>query len=250
MHRLCVVAALTFVLVLALATAGISYAQDASPDQPAAGAGSSLGSQLVTAEFAASRAVPAAEVAPALGATAAEGASRTPGSTPAPAALPATPQPKFAYGSRNDFRWQLALGIALVRFRSPFYYATAVGVNTSVTFFANDWLGVEGALTTAFAPPIYVNEHVKYAGYGGGPKIAWRGRKWEPWAHAIVGGLHIVPKPGDQSETGFELLVGGGADYRIYPHLSARVEVDWLKTHVFGAWENSGQANANIVLHF
>jgi hypothetical protein len=192
----------------------------------------------------------AAGVAPALGAAAVEGAPRTLGSTPAPEALPAAPQPKFAYGSRNDFRWQLALGIALVRFRSPFYYATGIGVNTSVTFFANDWLGVEGALTTAFAPPIYVNEHVKYAGYGGGPKIARRGRKWEPWAHAIVGGLHIVPKPGDQSETGFELQVGGGADYRIYPHLSARVEVDWLKMHVFSAWENSGQANANIVLHF
>src|SRR5216684_3632094 len=151
---------------------------------------------------------------------------------------------------RDDFRWQLALGVALVRFRSPFYYATAVGVNTSLTYFTNEWFAVEGSLTTAFAPTINVNEHVKYAGYGAGPKIAGRGKKWEPWAHAIVGGLHIVPKTAGNSKNGFELQIGGGVDYRIFPHLSARVEVDWLRTHVFGAWENSGQANADIVLHF
>ena len=47
--------------------------------------------------------------------------------------LPAAPDPKFVYGSRDDFRWQLALGVTLVRFRSPFFYATGVGTNTSVT---------------------------------------------------------------------------------------------------------------------
>src|SRR5579864_2323940 len=159
-------------------------------------------------------------------------------------ALPAAPTPRFAYGSRSDYRWQLALGIALVRFRSPFYYATAVGVNTSVTYFTNEWLGVEGVINTAFAPTINMNEHVKYAAYGGGPKVTWRRAKWEPWAHVIVGGVHVQPKTANNGPNGFELEVGGGADYRIYPHLSARLEVDWLKTHVFGLWGNSAQANA------
>jgi hypothetical protein len=164
--------------------------------------------------------------------------------------LPAAPQPRYVYGNRNDFRWQLALGISIVRFRSPFYYATGVGTNTSVTYFTNEWLGVEGNVNTGFAPTIFLNENVKYLGYGAGPKVAWRRAKWEPWAHTVIGGMHILPKLATFSKNGFELQVGGGADYRIYPHLSARIEVDWIKTHVFGAWENSGSANADIVLHF
>lgn len=174
-----------------------------------------------------------------------------PRSFAAPAeAAPASPNPKFAYGSRNDFRWQLALGVALLRFRSSIYYATGVGTDTSVTYFTNEWLGVEGKINTAFAPAINLNEHVKYFSYGGGPKISWRGRRWEPWAHTIVGGAHILPQTGDNSKHGLGVQVGGGADYRIFPHLSARVGVDWVRTHLFGEWQNSGQANADIVLHF
>jgi opacity protein-like surface antigen len=164
--------------------------------------------------------------------------------------VPATPDPKFVYGSRDDFRWQLALGVSLLRFRSSIYYATGVGTDTSVTYFTNEWLGVEGKINTAFAPTIYLNEHVKYFSYGAGPKIAWRARKWEPWAHTIVGGAHILPQTGANSKSGFGLQVGGGADYRIFPHLSARVGVDWIRTHLFGEWQNSAQANADIVLHF
>ncbi len=216
--------------MLALAAAGVARAQD--PLGPFSQAKLSVAPGAETMSAAAE---PAAKALPA------EAAAEP---------LPAAPRPKFVFGSRDDYRWQLALGVALVRFRSPFYYATAVGVNTSVTYFTNEWFAVEGNLNTAFAPTIYLNEHVKYAGYGAGPKMAWRRAKWEPWAHAIVGGLHILPKTANNSKNGFELQIGGGADYRVLPHLSARVEVDWLRTHVFGAWENSGQANADIVLHF
>jgi opacity protein-like surface antigen len=173
-----------------------------------------------------------------------------PASVAAPEPLPASPAPKYVYGSRDDFRWQLGLGISLVRFRSSLYYATGVGTNTSITYFTSDWLGVEGNLNTAFAPTINQNEHVKYVSYGGGPKIAWRARKLEPWAHAILGGVHILPQTAGFSQNGLALQVGGGADYRIYPHLSARLELDWVKTHLFGDWQNSAQANLDIVLHF
>jgi len=164
-------------------------------------------------------------------------------------ALPAVPDPKFVYGSRDDFRWQLALGVTVLRFRSSKYYATGIGTNTSLTYFTNEWFGVEGDLSTSFAPTIYQNEHVKYFSYGGGPKIAWRARKWEPWMHAIVGGAHIQPQA-TGSRNGFEFMAGGRADYRNFPHLLARVEVDWVRTHLFGEWQNNAQANADIVLHF
>src|SRR6267378_555165 len=169
---------------------------------------------------------------------------------PAEASAPAAPNPKFAYGSRDDYRWQIGLGVSLVRFRSSLFYATAVGTNTSVTYFTNDWLAVEGAVNTAFAPTIYHNDHVKFFSYGAGPKIAWRARKLEPWAHVIGGGMHILPQTAGHSQNGFAFHIGGGVDYRFYPHLSLRGEVDWIKTHVLGEWGNSAQANIDIVLHF
>ena len=173
-----------------------------------------------------------------------------PGALAEPAEPSPAPSPKYVYGSRDDYRWQLALGISLVRFRSSLYYATGVGSNTSVTYFTNEWLGVEGSVNTAFAGTINQNQHVKYVSYGGGPKVAWRARKWEPWLHTIVGGAHILPQTAGFSQNGFGLQVGGGMDYRIYPHLSARLELDWVRTHFFSEWQNSAQANLDIVLHF
>ena len=165
-------------------------------------------------------------------------------------AFPAAPNPKFVYGSRDDYRWQLALGISLLRFRSSFFYATGVGTNTSITYFTNDWFAVEGNANTSFAPTIYQNEHVKVFSYGAGPKIAWRARKLEPWAHFIAGGIHVLPQTAGHSQNGVALQIGGGVDYRFYPHLSARAEVDWVKTGVLGEWGNSAQAALDVVLHF
>src|SRR2546430_819703 len=34
----------------------------------------------------------------------------------------AAPEPRFVFGGRDDFRFQLALGMSLVRFRSQVYY--------------------------------------------------------------------------------------------------------------------------------
>jgi opacity protein-like surface antigen len=163
-------------------------------------------------------------------------------------AVPASPDPKSTHDNGGD--WQLALGVSLLRFRSSVYYATAVGTDTSVTYFARDWLGVEGSIITGFAPTIYLNEHVKYLSYGAGPKIAWRRHKWEPWAHTIVGGVHIQPQTASNSRNGLGLQVGGGVDYRILPRLSARLGVDWVGTRMFGQWQNSGQAHVDVVLHF
>jgi opacity protein-like surface antigen len=169
---------------------------------------------------------------------------------PAEALPAASPDPKFAYGTRDDYRWQLGLGVSLVRFRSSFYNATGVGTHTSLTYFTNEWFAVEGTGTTSFAPTIFKNDHVKFFGYGGGPKVAWRARKLEPWAHFIAGGMHILPQTAGHSQNGVALQTGGGVDYRFYPHLSVRAEVDWIKTHVLGEWGNSAQANIDIVLHF
>src|SRR5207245_9048674 len=91
---------------------------------------------------------------------------------PLAAAEPAapSPKPKFVYGSRDDYRWQLGLAVTWVRFRSSIFNASAVGFKTSVSYFTNEWFGVEGNVTAAFAPQIFDREHVKIAIYGAGPK--------------------------------------------------------------------------------
>ena len=116
---------------------------------------------------------------------------------PAPAALPAAPDPKPRYilGDRDDYRWQLALGVEFIRFQSSRIDASLVGLNTTITYFTNDWFAVEGNLVTGFAPTIYEAEHVKYFGGAGGIRIGTRRARFEPWGHALVGAAIYSPKP-------------------------------------------------------
>src|SRR5260370_1964999 len=104
-----------------------------------------------------------------------------------------SPRPKFLYGGRDDYRWELGLGVTWLRFRSSAFNASAVGINTSVVYFTNEWFGIEGDITAAFAPTIFANEHLKIATYGAPPKITWRQKQWEPRFHGIFAGPHHPP---------------------------------------------------------
>jgi hypothetical protein len=165
---------------------------------------------------------------------------------------PATPSPKprFVYGGRDDYRWQLGLSLALVRFNSSQFNATAIGIKTSVAYFLNEWLGVEGSVTAAFSPSTIGNNHVKLLIYGGGPKVAWRQKRWEPWLHGIFGGAHLQPQTAGGSRSSFAIEAGGGADYRWNPHLSFRAEGNYLRTGFFSQSQNNFQISGGAVLHF
>lgn len=170
---------------------------------------------------------------------------------PAPAE-PATPSPKprFVYGGRDDYRWQLGLSLAWVRFNSSQFNANAIGVETSVAYFLNEWLGVEGSATAAFSPTTLGNNHVKVLIYGGGPKVAWRQKRWEPWLHGIFGGAHEQPQTAGHSRNSYGILAGGGADYRWNPHLSFRAEGNYVRTGFFGQSQNNFELAGGAVLHF
>ena len=169
---------------------------------------------------------------------------------PRPTLPSPAPDPKFLYGGRDDFRWQLAIGADWFRFRSSIFNASAVGVKSSVTYFTNEWFGIEGNVSATFAPEIFDREHVKVLVYGAGPKIAWREKKWEPWAHAIIGGSHEQPQTAGNSKNAFAVQVGGGADYRINPRLSGRLEADWVHTSYFSQSQNNFELMGGVVFHF
>ncbi len=160
------------------------------------------------------------------------------------------PKPKFLYGGRDDYRWELGLAASLLRFQSSVFNASAVGINTSVVYFTNDWFGIEGNITAVFAPTILVREHVKIGTYGAGPKIAWRQKRWEPWLHGIFGGAHEQPQIAGQSRNSYVLKAGGGADYRWNPRISFRLEGDYVRTGFFNQSQNDLQVAGGIVFHF
>ena len=167
-------------------------------------------------------------------------------------AEPATPSPKprFVYGGREDYRWQLGLSLAWVHFNSSQFNANAIGVKTSVAYFLNEWLAVEGNVTGAFSPSTIGANHAKVLIYGGGPKVAWRQNRWEPWLHGIFGGAHEQPQTAAGSRNTYAIEAGGGADYRWNPHLSFRAEGNYIRTGFFGQSQNNFELAGGAVLHF
>ena len=167
-------------------------------------------------------------------------------------AIPAepAPAPPVLFGDRDDYRWQVGLGFTWERFRSSVYNASAVGLNTSVSYFTNDWFAIDGSVSSVFAPPVQLNEHVKLVNYGVGPKIAWRQRRWEPFLHVLVGGTHALPQTALGGKTGLMLSPGGGADYRWLPRLSLRVQGDYVRTSLWGQTQNNFQLTGGVVFHF
>ncbi len=161
-----------------------------------------------------------------------------------------SPRPKFLYGGRDDYRWQLGIAASWLRFRSSVFNANAIGINTSVVYFTNDWFGVEGNITAVFASTIFANEHVKITTYGAGPKIARRQKQWEPWLHAIFGGAHEQPQVIGQGRNSYAIKAGGGGDYRWNPRISFRLEGDYVRTGFFSQSQNSFQIAGGVVFHF
>ena len=175
----------------------------------------------------------------------------TPGA-PAADPVPAAPaaKPKFVFGDRDDYRWQLGLGVEFMRFQSGVINASAVGVNTTLSYYTNSWFALEGNVVTAFAPPVSGNDHVKYFGGGGGLRIGGRRNQWEPWGHALIGGAHLQPQTAAGNRTALMAQAGLGVDYRVNSRLSLRVEGDYVYTNFYNQNQNSFQGVAGVVFHF
>ncbi len=174
-------------------------------------------------------------------------------SVPAPAANPAPrPEPKFYYGNSDDYRFQLGFGYTYVHFRSTPFHANLNGLHTSLTYFLNDWFAVEGNVVAAFGTKVFADDTSKYLLYTGGGRIAWRDpkKKFEPWMHALVGGLHMIPQTAHSGKNGFALQAGGGVDLRFNARLSFRVEGDYVLSHLYSESQNSFQFGGGAVIHF
>jgi hypothetical protein len=176
--------------------------------------------------------------------------------TPAPdapaAATPADPgDPQYIiWGSRDDYRWQLGVGVDYFRLQSRAFNANLVGLNTSLSYYTNDWFAVEGDFVSGFGSDVYPNSRAKIFGGTGGFRVGGRRARWEPFAHFLAGGGHLQPQTALGSKTGLMLQGGGGVDYRMYARLSLRGEADWVYTTFFSQSQNNLQVVGGIVFHF
>jgi hypothetical protein len=175
-------------------------------------------------------------------------ASAPAGAIPAPAEPAA--KPKYVlFGDRDDYRWQLGVGLEYMRFQSRAFDANMVGLNTTVSYFTNTWFAVEGSVITGFGPTEFnTNNHAKIFAGAGGIRIGGRRARWEPFGHAQVGGSHLQTAFGGRSS--LLALAGGGVDFRLQARLSLRGEADWVYTTYFSQTQNNLQIVGGIVLHF
>ena len=168
------------------------------------------------------------------------------------AALPVPqpqPQPQTIRDDEARDTWELGLGYAFVGFRSAPFNATMSGLNTTVDYYLRDHFAVEGSITSAFGGQSFSSATAKYLFYGAGVKLSTGERNLRPFVHALLGGVHMYPQTA-QSNNGFAVQLGAGAERRIRPSIWLRLEGDYARSQLYGAGQNNFQAVAAVNYRF
>jgi Outer membrane protein beta-barrel domain len=169
-----------------------------------------------------------------------------------PPALPEAPARPQSYSDDIGNRWELAVGYEFVHFESAPFSANLHGLHTDLSYNLNEWFALKGGVVSAFGSDVFGGETSKYVLYAVGGRIGWglSRRRLTPWAHALVGGVHVNPQTAHESKDGFALQLGGGADWRVNARFSIRGEVDYVRTWLYSDSQNNIQAGVGAVLHF
>ena len=122
------------------------------------------------------------------------------------------------------------------------------GWDAAVTGYFNKFVGVTGDFSGSYTTIDGVNAHV-YS-YSGGPVVAFREGKVNPFAHFLVGGSNFgLSADGvSVSKNGFTMLFGGGVDLKVAHAISVRVvDVDWVYYHIGGIDGGPSTSQSNNV---
>ena len=168
------------------------------------------------------------------------------------AALPDAPVPSQSSSFNEEgYRWDLAVGYEYIHFDSTQFSANLSGLHTDLTYNLNSWFGLEGNVVSAWGGTIG-GERTKYVLYAGGARIGWgpSRRRLTPWAHALVGGVHLNPQIAGASKNSFALQAGGGADWAYNSRVSLRAEADYVRSTLYSSTQNNFQIGLGAVIHF
>ena len=167
-------------------------------------------------------------------------------------AQPALPVPTPPFGHYEGYRFQLSEGYSYFRFRSTPFNANLSGLQSSLSYFLNEWFAVEGNVVAAFGTRVFGADRSKALLYTGGARIAWRGgkRRIEPWMHGLVGGLHMLPQTAAGGKNGFAFQGGGGVDYKLSGRASVRLGGDYVRSQLYSQSQNNFQFGGGLVINF
>jgi len=125
------------------------------------------------------------------------------------------------------------------------------GWDAGVTGYFNKYFGLQGDFSGSYATFNFfgvpsTSGHV-YT-YAGGPVVAYREGKINPFVHALFGGIHLSGSASAEgvtvsaSENGFTMAFGGGFDVQATKVVSIRlIQADWIYYH-FGSTTIAGEA--------
>jgi len=103
------------------------------------------------------------------------------------------------------------------------------GWDANVTGNVTNHLGIEGDFGGAYAT-IHGASFKVYT-YGGGPVLFTHVGKIKPFAHVLIGGIHLGASMSgvSVSENGYTVAAGGGVDVKVNKAIAVRLmQVDWL----------------------
>jgi len=170
------------------------------------------------------------------------------------AAQPAAPlpTPTPAFGHYEGYRFQLSENYTYFRFRSTPFNANLNGLQSSLSYFLTDWFAVEGNVVATFGSKVFGADRSKGLLYTGGARLAWRGnrRPYEPWMHALIGGLRVLPQTAAGGKNSFAVQVGGGMDYRLSGRAAVRVGGDFVRSQLYSQSQNNFQIFGGLVVNF
>ena len=166
-------------------------------------------------------------------------------------ALPDAPAPPQSSVNEEGYRWDLAVGYEYIHFDSSQFSANLSGLHTDLGYYLNSWFAVEGNVVSAWGGQI-VGERTKYVLYAGGARIGWgpSRRRLTPWAHALVGGVHLNPQIARSSKNSIAVQAGGGVDWIYNPRVSLRAEADYVYSKLYSSTQNNFQIGLGAVIHF
>ena len=145
--------------------------------------------------------------------------------------------------------WVAGLGYTQVGFRSQPFNSTLSGVDSTVSYYFRDRVGVVGKITSSWEIHSAHDSDAKQVFYGAGLKRSWGNRNLQPFVQGLVGGVHMFPQT-QFSTNGFGLEAGGGVEKSLKPGLWLRLEGDYVRTQMYTAGQNNFQIVVGISHRF
>lgn len=115
---------------------------------------------------------------------------------------------------------------------SPFNAGGFNGWNAAAAANLSKHFGVEGDFGGAYNYLRISRISAKIYTYAGGPVVYMNKGRLKPFAHALVGGIHLTTSESGSPSgrwNGYTVMVGGGVDAKVNTRVAVRlVQADWL----------------------